>query len=69
MEGLLAFACIFFFSLNFIMFLTAFREYSDWKCFFIIAVIDFFYIVIVFVGIWAIATLSSHIPTVQAVCC
>lgn len=54
---LVAFACMFFFLVNFFMFMTAWRDGWYWKSILAIIIVDFFYIALVCFGIWVIVNL------------
>ncbi len=57
MEPVIATAIIFFFLINFPMFLTAWDENWYWKSVATIAIIDFFYVLLVFAGLYLISVL------------
>lgn len=54
---LMALACVFFFFINFFMFITAWSENWDWRSIITIIIVDVFYVSLVCIGIWELAHL------------
>lgn len=54
---LISFACIFFFFMNFFMFMTAWRDNWSWKGIMTIIIVDVLYIALVCLGIWVLVHL------------
>lgn len=52
MESIIAFACVFFFLMNFFMFMTVWEEYWNLRGIVTIAIIDLFYALFVCVGVY-----------------
>lgn len=54
---LVSFACLFFFFINFFMFMTAWRDNWEWRSIIAIIIVDVLYIALVCIGIWVISHL------------
>lgn len=52
-----SFTCLFFFFINFFMFMTAWRDDWEWRSLMVIIIVDVLCISLVFIGIWAISHL------------
>lgn len=57
MEAIISAAIVFFFLVNFPMFLTAWYEEWDRRCIKVISIIDFFFVLLVCIGLYLISVL------------